>query len=110
MIGGCMTKNVKFLMATILSVAGTIMMVYVGGWLLFVSPLLSLYRHFMDHSLTGRLLLVDLIKIFFAATAGGAIWCIFDIAAGYFRDDKGDAPWPKEREKQETSERKNKNI
>lgn len=103
-----MTKNMKFLIATVLSVAGTIMMIYVGGYLLFVAPLLSLYQHFLDQSLTGRLLLVDLIKIFFAGTAGGAIWCIFDIAAGYFRDDKGDAPRPK-KEVQEIAEKEDGN-
>ena len=83
-----MSKNIKRMLALFLSFAGVVMSLYVGGYLLFLQPLISLYHHYLNNTITMHYLFVIFIKVFFAATAGGGVWCIFDIIAGFFRDNK----------------------
>ena len=44
----------------------------------------------MDAGIEETDLIISVIKIFFASTAAGAIWCVFDIIAGKFRDSGED--------------------
>ena len=81
-----MKKNAKRAIAVLFSVLGTVLGLYVGGYLLFVRPVYWLVIGFTNVTLTAGLLLVNVIKIFVASTVGGAIWCLCDIIAGYFRD------------------------
>jgi hypothetical protein len=43
---------------------------------------------YTTHTITWGLLLNSFIRVFFCATVFGAIWCIFDILAGFFREDE----------------------
>lgn len=79
-------KQFRKTIAILISLFGSLLALYTGGYVLFLLPLLGLYKAFTTGSLTLSLLLRDLIMIFFAATVGGAIWCVFDILAGFFRD------------------------
>ncbi len=82
-----MKKSVRKAIAVLLSVLGVLLAVYFGGyWLLFV-PLRELYAAFTQGTLTSSLLLSAVVRVFFSTTAAGIVWVLFDILAGFFRDD-----------------------
>ncbi len=85
-----MTKKLKRAMELILSIGGTLLSLYVGGYLLFIRPLMILYDLFTTGSLTTFLLFRYVIEIFLSMTVAGAMWCLFDILAGKFRDIEDD--------------------
>ncbi len=85
-----MKKNAKRAMAVLFSILGTVLGLYIGGYLLFVRPVYWLVTSFTGGTLTARILLINAIKIFIASTVGGSIWCVCDIIAGHFRDDPRD--------------------
>lgn len=85
-----MKKSAKKLLAVLFSLLGTVLATYVGGYWLFARPLYFLFAGFSAGTLTMHSLTVCVIKIFVASTVGGGIWCIFDIIAGYFRDEPRD--------------------
>ena len=41
---------------------------------------------FTGGTLSAGMILINVFKIFVASTVGGAIWCVCDIIAGFFRD------------------------
>ena len=81
-----MGKKLRRVMELILSIGGTLLSIYVGGYLLFIRPLMILYGLFTTGGLTTFLLFRYVIEIFLSMTVGGALWCMFDILAGKFRD------------------------
>ena len=83
-----MKERVRKLLAWLLSAAGTLLAIYIGGYWLLFRPVRYLYLGFLAGSLTKKSLFVCIVKIFFASTAAGGIWSIFDIMAGHFRDDR----------------------
>ena len=83
-----MKEGLRKLFAILFSILGTFLAVYVGGWLLFVQPVQAMLVAFTAGTLTRHMLVITIVKIFFAATAGGGLWCVCDIIAGIFRDDK----------------------
>lgn len=82
-----MKKNIRKVVSVLLGLMGTLLAIYVGGYWLFIRPARFLYAGFLAGTLTKKALLICIIKIFLASTAGGGIWCIFDIIAGHFRDE-----------------------
>ena len=85
-----MKKNAKRAIAVLFSILGTVLGLYIGGYCLFVRPVYWLVTGFMDGTLTAGILIINVIKIFIASTVGGAIWCLCDIIAGFFRDEPKD--------------------
>ncbi|MCR5546718.1 MAG: hypothetical protein K6F30_09630 [Lachnospiraceae bacterium] len=83
-----MKKTLRKAMALFLSLGGTLLALYVGGYWLLFRPLRNLYVGYIEHIITWRLLLNSFIRIFLAATVFGSIWCVFDILAGFFRDEE----------------------
>ncbi len=81
-----MKKNAKKALATLISVLGSALGIYIGGYWLFVRPVYWLVTSFTGGTLTAGILLINVIKIFVASTIGGAIWCLCDIIAGHFRE------------------------
>ncbi|MCR5143733.1 MAG: hypothetical protein K6B67_00325 [Lachnospiraceae bacterium] len=81
-----MKKNFYKVIACIISVLGTVLSIYVGGYWLLVRPVKYLYFAVMNHTITTKALAICITKIFFASTATGGIWSICDIIAGKFRD------------------------
>ena len=81
-----MKKNAKRGLAILFSALGIVLGLYVGGYRLFVRPVYWLVTGFTNGTLTAGILLINIIKIFIASTVGGAIWCLCDIIANYFRD------------------------
>lgn len=82
-----MKKTIRRALAIAFSVLGTVLALYLGGYWLFIRPVRFLYTGFLAGTLTSKSLLICIIKIFFASTAGGAIWVVCDIIAGHFRDE-----------------------
>ncbi len=80
-----MKKNAKKALAVLFSVLGTVLGLYIGGYMLFVRPVYWLVIGFTDGTLTAGMLLVNIFKIFIASTVGGAIWCLCDIIASHIK-------------------------
>lgn len=81
-----MKKNVFKLIAMLISIAGTLLAIYFGGYIFFVKPVKFLYLGVVNKTLTTRGLIVSIVKIFLASTIAGGIWSVCDIIAGKFRD------------------------
>jgi len=81
-------NSIRKFFAVGLSLLGTVMTVYVSLYLLLFCPLYDIYIHFVGATLTAKIIFVDLIKVFVSSTVGGAVWVVFDLAAGFFRDEK----------------------
>ncbi len=82
-----MKRTIRKILAIGISVLGTVLALYVGGYWLFIRPVRYLYLGFLAGTLTKKSLLIAIIKIFIASTAGGGVWCVCDIIAGHFRDE-----------------------
>lgn len=82
-----MKKSIRRIIAIAFSILGTVLGLYVGGYLLFLQPLRGLFVALTVGEITKKFLLISIVKIFLASTAGGSIWCICDIIAGFFRDE-----------------------
>ncbi|MBQ7149086.1 MAG: hypothetical protein IJR96_10095 [Pseudobutyrivibrio sp.] len=80
-----MKKNAKKALAVLFSILGTVLGLYIGGYMLFVRPVYWLVIGFTDGTLTAGMLLVNIFKIFIASTVGGAIWCLCDIIASHIK-------------------------
>lgn len=83
-----MRKYLRKILAVGFSILGTLLAIYVGGYWLFLRPVRSLFVAFTSGALTKNVLVICVVKIFLASTAGGGIWCICDIIAGKFRDEE----------------------
>ena len=79
--------NARKALATLFSILGTVLGLYIGGYWLFARPVYWLVTGFTGGTLTASILIINIFKIFIASTVGGSIWCICDIVAGFFRDD-----------------------
>lgn len=82
-----MRKGIRKILAAFFSLLAIVMLVYVGGYRLVILPLKDIYHCYIENAWTLKRLFIDIIKIFFSATVGGGLWCLFDIIAGFFRDD-----------------------
>ncbi len=82
-----MKKSIRKLLVILINLLGVFMMLYLGGYWLLFRPARDLYWCYIDNAWTLKRLFLDLLKIFLASTAVGAIWCIFDILASFFRDE-----------------------
>ena len=82
-----MKKGMKKFLAVAISLLGTLLAIYVGGYWLLFRPVCFLINGFTAGILTRQDLIICIVKIFLASTAAGAIWCVFDIIAGKFRDE-----------------------
>lgn len=81
-----MKKITRWVLSWVFSIVGSLLAVYVAGYLLLAKSIYWCVTAFSSGTMNLRGLIISLIKICIAATVGGAIWCIFDIIAGKFRD------------------------
>ncbi len=81
-----MKKTIRRMLVVGFGLLGTVLALYIGGYLLFICPVRHLYSCFLAGTLTKKKIIIDVIQIFFASTAGGGVWCLFDIIGGRFRD------------------------
>lgn len=54
---------------------GTLIAIYVGGWLMFVKSIIGTYMAYTTKTLTFSYFVKAVIKCITAATVAGAIWC-----------------------------------
>ena len=85
-----MKKSIRKLISILISLGGTLFSTYISGYWLLIRPVQNLYNAYVAHSISAPLILNSVIRIFFAATVFGGMWCIFDILAGFFRDEEED--------------------
>lgn len=57
------------------SLIGTLLAIYVGGWLMLLSPLKETIAAFFLGTVTRKMVIVAALKCAFSLTAVGAIWC-----------------------------------
>lgn len=68
-------KMYNTIVFTICNLVGTLIALYVGGWIMFAKSILGTYMAYTGGTLTLAYFLKALIKCACAATAAGAIWC-----------------------------------
>ncbi len=57
------------------SLIGTLLAIYVGGWLMILAPLKDAFGAFLLGALTKKLVFITTVKCALSLTTGGAIWC-----------------------------------
>lgn len=57
------------------SLIGTLLAIYVGGWLMLLSPLKETAVAFFLGTITRRMVIVTTLKCAFSLPTVGAIWC-----------------------------------
>jgi hypothetical protein len=55
------------------TIVGIIIGLYVGGWLMFIHPIISACKALDSHTLTGYLVGITLLKCIFASVVGSVI-------------------------------------
>lgn len=63
----------KEIIGCLLMVVGIVAGLYVGGWLMFVQPILEACRCFDAGTLTGTIVGITVLKCVFASAVGGII-------------------------------------
>lgn len=61
------------LFGVLLIIAGVVGGLYIGGWLMFISPIIEVCKAFDAGTLTGMMVGVTVLKCIFAGTVGGVI-------------------------------------
>lgn len=85
---------------------------YVGGWLMLISPINTLITEFSSGELSLTVLIISIVKIALSATFGGFVWCIGYIGYNFFKgteDPDWDALEKKWKEKRLKEKTKNDN-
>lgn len=63
----------KNIIGIILIVVGIVGGLYVGGWLMFIQPIIEACEHFDAGTLTGAIVGTTVLKCIFASTVGSII-------------------------------------
>lgn len=57
------------------SLIGTLLAIYIGGWLMILVPLKEAFGAFLLGTLTKKMIFFTTVKCMLSLTTGGAIWC-----------------------------------
>ncbi len=79
-----MKRKIQMLAACLCHCLGILVSFYVGGWLMFLQPILNGIEAFASGTMTWSLLIVSIVKIICASTLAGLIWCIGYIGRNHF--------------------------
>lgn len=71
-----MSFNTKYVISILLMIVFGAVALYVGGWIMFVQPILEACQHFDAGTLTGTMVGITVLKCLFASTVGGIIFWI----------------------------------
>lgn len=63
----------KKFIGALLMIAGVFGGLYVGGWLMFIKPIIEACKAFDTGTLTGMIIGITVLKCIFASTVGGII-------------------------------------
>jgi TRAP-type C4-dicarboxylate transport system permease small subunit len=78
--------KIRRVIVLLIEIFGTFFSLYVSIYVMIVQPAMALYSEYRSHTLKASHLFIDILSFIFALTAGGGLWCLFDIIAGIFRD------------------------
>ena len=84
------TPVIKKILVLSISLFGTFLALFVGGYVMFLAPVYHLFRDWKSNTLTTLGIFRCIISVLLSSTAGGGIWCFFDIIAGLFREREDD--------------------
>lgn len=73
----------KNIIAIIIIWLGCVLALYVGGWLMFIKPIIDVILAFQAGIVTGSMIALAIIKILFASIVGGIIAYIGFIIAAF---------------------------
>ena len=76
-------KNMKKLIGVMIIIASIAGGVYLGGWILFIRPILDACAAFDTGTLTSTVIVITILKCIIASTVGGVIAYI-GVAIGSF--------------------------
>lgn len=76
----------KNIIAIIIIWLGCVLALYVGGWLMFIKPIIDVILAFQAGIVTGSMIALAIIKILFASIVGGIIAYIGFIIAAFIAD------------------------
>ena len=76
----------KNIIAIIIIWLGCVLALYVGGWLMFIKPIINVVLAFQAGMVTGLMIALAIIKILFASIVGGIIAYIGFIIAAFIAD------------------------
>lgn len=65
----------KLMAGGMCSLIGTILAIYVGGWLMILVPIKETFTAFLLGELTKKLIILSTLKCALSLTTGSAIWC-----------------------------------
>lgn len=63
----------KNIIGNLIIIAGILCGLYVGGWLMFIQPIIEVCKAFDVGTLTGLMVGITVLKCIFASTVGGII-------------------------------------
>lgn len=68
-----MKEYIKNIVGSLFIIAGIVGGLYVGGWLMFISPIIEALKAFDAGTLTGMMVGVTVLKCILASVVGGII-------------------------------------
>lgn len=76
----------KYIISWIVLIGSVVCGVYVGGWLMFIQPIIEACKAFDAGTLTGLIVGTTVLKCIFASTVGALIvWIGSSIATALFK-------------------------
>lgn len=76
----------KYIIGWIVLIGSVVCGVYVGGWLMFIQPIIEACKAFDAGTLTGLIVGTTVLKCIFASTVGALIvWIGSSIATALFK-------------------------
>ena len=61
---------------TLVLIISIILGLYVGGWIMFIQPIINVAKAFDSGVLTGSMIITSIVKCIFASPVGGFIYFI----------------------------------
>ena len=72
-------KTLRLMIGTLCSVIGTLLALYVRGWLMLCKPIQGVVSAYFAGNLTIGIIALAVFKCLLSVTVAGAIWCVVDI-------------------------------
>ena len=78
-------KKIISIIGSIIFVGSIVIALYVGGWSMFIQPILEACRHFDAGTLTGVIIGTTVLKCVFASAVGSIIVYVGALIASVFK-------------------------
>lgn len=80
-------KYMKKIIGVLLMIAGIVGGLYVGGWMLFIQPIIEACQAFDAGTLTGTIVGITVLKCIFASAVGSIIAYVGFLVGGVLATD-----------------------